>query len=195
MNTHGEGRVTRRVPLFEVADMGAPFKIQLKNSISATFDDQGKMLSYDIPDYPGLERAVAFARLIHNRKLSGKEWQFLRKLLSVKQQDFAKSIELSVEHVSKVENGKNVLSPSSEKLARIYLIKAAMKVSQFKSSDVREMFEGAIDKIFDDLTPVAASDANDVLVFTFVQGRPISTTGANDNNGIWDHGPEAISAC
>lgn len=195
-NQHGIEQVIRVVEQFEVTDLGAPFKVVLHKSVEAVFDADGTMIRYDIPDYSGLEREIAWARLTHFRKLKGAEVKFIRKLVGVTQQAFAAAVSLTPEHVSKVENGHSVLSPSTEKLARIFFFKSASKMKRIKSEDMRKRVEKGIDSIFEDLVPVCVSPIEDELRFDFICARnvKIDSDPANDNLGVWDHGPMVSNA-
>lgn len=73
-----------------------------------------------IPDLEGLARATAIARALNPARLGGKEVRFLRRVLDMTQKEFAEKMDLTPEHVSRLENGKteNGAGEMSEKLIR-----------------------------------------------------------------------------
>lgn len=158
-----DGAETKLVPLFHAVDFGAPFIITLHNCIEAKFDHvTGDMVSYDIPDSEGLLRTVVMTRLAHERKLSGTELKFLRKATSTKQVDLAKVLDCQPEHLSKVEGGKHPLSPMAEKVARMYLFKAAAKHHKMPEGREKKLFHELLDQLFAGFKPVAAFEASEL---------------------------------
>jgi hypothetical protein len=92
----------------------------------------------------------------------------------------APRIEVSAEHLSRCETGSLVMSPTSEKLLRIFALKTAIKLHKCKSCDAKTKLEAALDCLFDDVKPIAAFDVNDPLVLHF--WRTKSPSGSNDND-------------
>ena len=72
-----------------------------------------------IPDLPGLVTAAAVARAMLPRKLSGADIRFMRKALKWPSKKLADKLQVTPEAVSRWENGKSVIEPSSEKLLRM----------------------------------------------------------------------------
>jgi DNA-binding transcriptional regulator YiaG len=75
-----------------------------------------------IPDLPGLIAAVAITRAKHPLKLNGKEMRFLRKALEVSAADLASLLEVTTETISRWENEKQPIGPTSEKLLRVITV-------------------------------------------------------------------------
>lgn len=71
-----------------------------------------------IPDMQGLVRAVAIARALDPARLKGREVRFFRRALDMTQQQFAKTMDLAPETVSRWENDVPGTGAASEKLAR-----------------------------------------------------------------------------
>lgn len=180
VNQHG---TSTRVDQFDATDLGAPFKVILKDSVKVVSDDRtGELINYTIPDPDGLLRVVAFARVLHSRKLSGAEIRFLRKAVGVKQKDLATAIEVKPEHLSKVESGTLPLGPGSEKLLRIFVAKLAHKIEE--CGNKREL-ETALDRVFNGLTAVAVHDPAAELVFSFTY-RAAAADNDGADEGCWD---------
>lgn len=180
-NQHG---TSTRVDQFDAIDLGAPFKVTLKDSVSVVSDDvTGELISYTIPDPDGLLRVVALARVLHARKLSGEDIRFLRKAVGVKQKELAQAIEIKAEHLSKVEAGTVPLGPGSEKLLRIFVAKTAHKIGDCGH---KGELETALDRVFSGLTPIAVHDAAAELAFSFAYcaARDADNDGADE--GCWD---------
>jgi DNA-binding transcriptional regulator YiaG len=182
INQHGNFGA-RVVDQFEATDLGAPFKVVLKDSVKVVSDSEtGELISYTIPDPDGLLRVVTLARVLHSRKLSGADIRFLRKAIGVKQKDLAKAIEISPEHLSKVEAGSLPLGPGSEKLLRIFLAKTAHQIED--CGNKREL-ETALDRVFNGLTPVAVHDpATELELSFFYQDIRADNDGADE--GCWN---------
>ena len=73
-----------------------------------------------IPDFNGLLRAIAVARVKLPIKLNGEEIRFLRKTLELTAKELAAHISVREETISRWENNKEQISPPVEKLLRIY---------------------------------------------------------------------------
>lgn len=185
---HGGEVKTRVVDQFEARDLGSPFKVILHRSVKVTFDKSGEIASYTIPDLEGLIRAVVISRILHSRKLSGADIKFVRKGIGVKAKDLAQRIEMSPEHLSRCEAGTLVMSPTSEKLLRIFALKTAIKLNKLKSCEAKTKLEDALDALFDVIKPVAAHDANDQLELHFHRSRPTrkGDDDFDDPEGEWD---------
>jgi transcriptional regulator with XRE-family HTH domain len=72
-----------------------------------------------VPDQEDLEAAVAVARIQIPQKLNGKEIRFLRKVAGWTAKEFAAQMNISEEVVSRWENGKTTIGPSSESKLRL----------------------------------------------------------------------------
>lgn len=200
INQHGgELELTRVVDHFEATDLGAPFRVILHKSVRVTHNDTtGEMISYSIPDLEGLLRVIVIERVLHERKLFGADIRFIRKAIGTKQKDMAKSIEMSQEHLSRCEAGALVMSPTSEKLLRIFALKTAMKLNKLKACEAKTKLEDALDRLFALITPVAAHDVSDILELHFHRTRPpLNAKGdgsPDDGDGHWDGDKAAIAA-
>ena len=74
-----------------------------------------------IPDLPGLIAAVAVARVRTQWRLEGDEIRFLRKACELTAKELAELLQVTAETVSRWENGKAPIGPSTEKLLRIHV--------------------------------------------------------------------------
>ncbi|MFZ3180901.1 MAG: helix-turn-helix domain-containing protein [Methylocystis silviterrae] len=186
----GANLVTRVVDRFDAVELGAPFKVILHNAVQVTTDvSSGAMVKYCIPDLDGLLKTIAISRVLNSRKLTGQDIKFLRKAVGLKQKDLAKSIEMSPEHLSRCEAGALVMSPASEKLLRIYLIKAVIKLHKLhklQACKAKAELEDALERLFGDLKPVAVHNAGDVLELNFHRSRRLHEAGNDDaDDGEW----------
>lgn len=152
---------------FEAQYLGAPFKVVLHEAVTVVHAEDGSILKYTIPDPDGLYRSIAFKRLVHPRKLSGEDVRFLRKALGIRQKQLAEKIEVSPEHLSRCEKGVHPLSPTSEKLLRVYALKTAFKLHKVGASAAKTKLEDALDSLFDAVKVRSAHSANDELEFHF----------------------------
>jgi len=187
------------VDQFEATDLGAPFKVILHRSVRVTYSqDSGELISYSIPDLEGLIRTIVISRVLEPRKLSGADIRFIRKAIGVKQKDMAQRIETSHEHLSRCEAGALVMSPTTEKLLRIFALKTAIKLHKLKSCEAKTKLEDALDKLFDSIKPVAAHDASSELELHFHRSRPSPNLDGgediDDANGEWDENQSAKAA-
>ena len=73
----------------------------------------------EIPAVQDLMNALARAVVLKTSPLSGKEVQFLRKRVGIKQTDFAEIISASPEQLSRWENDHNELSGTMDKFIRL----------------------------------------------------------------------------
>jgi DNA-binding transcriptional regulator YiaG len=184
----GENLVTRVVDQFDAVELGAPFKVILHNAVSVTTNaDSGEVVRYSIPDPDGLLKAIAISRALNERKLTGKDIKFLRKAVGIKQKDLASSIEMSPEHLSRCESGALVMSPASEKLLRIYIIKAVAKLHKLKACKAKAKLEDALERLFEKLKPMSVHNAGDALELNFHRSRCSYDSSGNDmEDGEWD---------
>lgn len=113
---------TSVLPEYVAEHLGAPFEVVLSKSVKQTIDEDGKVIKTTIPNPRGLLKQVAITRLIHPRKLSGKDIKFVRKALSIKAKELADMISVGPEHFSRCETDKAVLSPGIEKFLRLSIL-------------------------------------------------------------------------
>lgn len=197
---HGGQENTHVVSQFEATDLGTPFKVFLHNSVKVETDAKGSIKKYTIPDLEGLLRVVAMSRLLHPRKLTGGDIRFLRKAAGLRQKDLAHKIDLRAETLSRVEADEQAISPQSEKLLRVYVLKTVMKLHAAEPGRVKANLEKALDDLFDGLTPIAAHAVDDVLELHFHRGRCPHCDGSGDNDtecepvSDWESGVLAYAA-
>lgn len=79
----------------------------------------GHVAATGFSNLEGLIAAVAVARVAAARKLAGAEVRFLRKALGWSSKELAAMLEVRDETVSRWENGKEPIGPTSEKLLRL----------------------------------------------------------------------------
>jgi len=185
INQHGAGgEITRVVDQFDAVDLGAPFKVVLHKAVRVT-------LKYSIPDTDGLISQIAISRVLNKRKLSGKEIHFIRKAIKAKQKELAQRIEMSAEHLSRCESGAMVMSPTSEKLLRIYALKTAWKLQKLELCEETRKLEQMLDRLFDMMKPVSVFDPDDVLELHFNRVPKTPSNGEDlppniDGDGHWN---------
>ncbi|MDF2980936.1 MAG: hypothetical protein K0Q69_708 [Devosia sp.] len=197
MVEHGGKTVTRVVEQFEAKDLGAPFKVVLKDAVLVTFDAAtDEQLSYEIPDLDGLLRAIVIERLLNERKLSGKDVKYVRKVLGLTQRELSEKVDIVPEHLSRIETGIHPLSPGSEKLLRVYALTSAIRLHNADiDPKLKVRFEQAIGRVFDVMKPSVVRSLDDELVLHFCRANkeaPQLGRAANEN-GPWN-GPSMAAA-
>jgi transcriptional regulator with XRE-family HTH domain len=75
-------------------------------------------VSTAIPDLKGLEAAAAIARISIPTKLGGKEIKFIRRVLGKRAIDIARRLDISPEHISRIEGGSTALITNTERIFR-----------------------------------------------------------------------------
>ncbi|HVV94269.1 MAG TPA: helix-turn-helix domain-containing protein [Hyphomicrobiales bacterium] len=185
---HGGETETRVVDQFEATDLGTPFKVVLHDAVKVTYDKAGNAVSYAIPDLDGLLKVIVINRVLHPLRFSGGDVRFIRKAIDLKQKDLASVIEVSPEHLSRCENGALPMSPSSEKLMRVFALKTALKLHKLKDCEAKTKLEDALDKIFEVLKPVAVRDAAEQIELHFSRKRrdPDQRSDGGEDDGPWD---------
>ena len=81
----------------------------------------GERYSITIPNLEGLVAAAAVARVKHPLKLNGQEVRFLRSAAGWSAKALARRMELRGETISRWENDKEPIGPTSEKLLRMII--------------------------------------------------------------------------
>jgi transcriptional regulator with XRE-family HTH domain len=172
--------------------LNTPFKVLLKESVKQILDDDGQVAEIFVPDPDGLLRAVAQYRVLHSQKLSGPDLKFLRKALDIKAKDFAVAVELSAEHLSRVEAGEKVLSPSSEKLVRIFT--TYMFSYPLAKGDIdAKKFTDKVSSVFNRLSIKSCYDSSQELTLVF-EHVPCIVENPNADDGTWSETSELIAA-
>lgn len=81
-----------------------------------------------IPRVGGLHRVIAQLLLNKPALLTGDEIRFLRKNAGISAKDFAAQLQISAEHLSRVENAHHPsLGPTADKFARLLIMAASNK--------------------------------------------------------------------
>jgi DNA-binding transcriptional regulator YiaG len=103
----------------------------------------GHLAATGFSNLEGLIATVAVARVAAPQKLSAKEVRFLRKALGWPSKELAAKLEVRDETVSRWENGKEPIGPTSEKLLRLLVAQflgdkaPALKVDQRRIASMR----------------------------------------------------------
>lgn len=195
---------------FEVLDrydavlLGAPFKVILVKSVRRYYDiDSDKVIRTWIPNLTGLRKAVALARCMNPRKLSGLEIKFVRKAIDYKAIELANLLDIGPEHLSRCESGERLLSGAAEKLLRVIVLKRAHMlvdviedlIASIEQSgkhynridELKIAFGNYRDCVADlealvlNMSIQPAYDTNDPLTFSF-QIRELSASDGEDKN-------------
>lgn len=120
MTRHEQMVAARVVPQYEIDTLGAPFKVTISNCVTLKVDPATGKELVNIPDLVGLINAVVRTRVMHPRKLNGKEIKFIRNALGVKANALAGFLEMSPEHFSRCEASAKVMSAISERFFRLF---------------------------------------------------------------------------
>lgn len=191
---------------YEATALGAPFKVYLANGVEIKPDHTGKLMT-SITDLPGLIAAVVRSRVMHSRKLSGKELRFIRSALCLKSKDLAAALELTPEHYSRCETGLKAMSTMTEKGYRCYVYLMSLMRDKDIQDAVRQQKghsispkEGkkvlaAFQKLFLEMKIRSVFPTGDDLAFTFWrQGCPENTTCGADDDAEWKSEVDQIAA-
>lgn len=110
---------TSTVPEYFTEEYGIP--LVLINSARVQTCNMCKAELSTVVQYPNrLIAAAAVGRIVESAKLTGPEIKFLRKALEKSASELAELLEVTPETISRWENDKYPISPSMEKLLRIY---------------------------------------------------------------------------
>jgi len=145
--------VSEVVPEFFTREMGIPLVVtncvQFKRC--AVCGEE----THSIPFPERLIAAAAVSRVKISDKLSGNEIRFLRKALGASAKDFAESLEVAPETLSRWENDKAPMNPMVEKMLRITvgvrLGKQAPAID-FRAEDILSMSIKAIRELGAEIT-------------------------------------------
>ena len=91
-----------------------------------------------IPRIEELHRTIAFAVVLHRERLSGIEVKFLRKCLGYSARDFAETIGVTPETVSRWENNKETVSVPIDHLIRLMVLRQA-PIDTYPTSKLAEV--------------------------------------------------------
>lgn len=198
MSTCHENLETKTIPEFCANDLGIPFKVILVDSVTQFVDkDTGEVVKTLVPNVPGLLDCVAMARILHERKLSGPELKFIRKVFGEPAKKLAEKIGVSPEHLSRCEADDRVLSVGAEKCLRISLFLDNFKIPEDILGDTKvtekiaesvEAYRNAlkrIESILDDMKINPAYSADDELCLAFKIHRREDDLFVDDPNAAW----------
>lgn len=192
-----EGAVEDIASKFVADELGAPFKVVLHNSVEVKKNKStGEIESYRIPDMPQLLNVVLITRLAHSQKLSGADIKFCRKVLSLQQKVLAQKLDISPEHLSRCEKGATPLSPSLDKLLRVFAIKEVVKLPDMPKGEEKAKLEVMLDEIFDGLTVSPVHLVEDEVVLHFVRRKLSDEDGGSqpDGSGDWSGDVTGVAA-
>jgi DNA-binding transcriptional regulator YiaG len=195
---------------YEAASLGAPFKVILHNAVREHLDEKTNKLSRtSIPNLGGLRKAVALARCMHSRKLSGAEIKFVRKSVGCKGIDLAGWLDITPEHLSRCEAGDRLLSGAAEKLLRVIVLKRTymlvdvmealiLRVEQTGKhvdnlAELKDAFSDCRDNLADveslvlGMSIESVFDPNDALEFSFrlVDWQSVGSGLTADDEARW----------
>lgn len=108
----------KKVPEYRITDFGIPLLLQ-DAAVHEVCDDCGHVGEIYIPNVPGLIAAAVVYRVSLAQKLTGKEMKFLRKSLKMSSKKLAELLSITAETLSRCENDKMPMNPTTEKVLRI----------------------------------------------------------------------------
>lgn len=171
--------------VFEADDLGAPFKVVLHNSVKVTkCEETGEIFSYSIPAVPLLLAVILISRLSLAKKLTGPEVKFARKVLGFKQSELAAKLDLSVEHLSRHENGRP-MSPRGEKYFRATVLTQLCKLPDLRDQKKTEKIMEMIFLVFDDMEIKSVSSDTCEPVFHFCFEAKDEADSADTSDMDW----------
>jgi len=172
--------------VFEADCLGAPFAVYLYDSVSLKSDPETKeILSYVIPNIKELLLVILINRVADARKLSGPEIKFLRKVLGLKQKDLAKKLEISVEHLSRHENGLP-MTAQSEKFFRALSLREVSKFSELPESTKKAKIDKAFNAIFENMEIQSVVDAGTSIEMHFRLSNCDGPSSGCSPDNAWD---------
>lgn len=144
----GKGRfLTQVLPRFEDTQLGIPGVTLINAAEETVCAACGTRYSIAIPDLAGLIRAVAVARIKNPLKLSGAEIRFLRSAAELSGTELATLLEVRKETVSRWENAREPIGPTSEKLLRVAIGLRLAKEAPGVDFDPRAVTDMAIQAV------------------------------------------------
>lgn len=110
-----------------VADeIGAPFRVLLKDSVCAGVDLDTGAKRVQIPDLKGLISEVVRLRVTDARKMSGEDIRFVRRALALQAKWLAAYLDVTPEHYSRWESGGRVMPSATERCFRLFAFAATL---------------------------------------------------------------------
>ena len=181
MTQHGPLATGRVVHEYVVDTLGAPFKVELIDSVTLSVDAETGEEMVDIPDWIGLIGAVVRSRVMHTKKLNGEEIKFIRNALGVRSKSVAEFLDMTPEHYSRCEAGAKLMSPNSEKALRLFAFLGTFysdpeDLFLRKLSDAQPKKNAKLDKAANEFVSMffsmkikSARDVENELSFSFVR--------------------------
>jgi transcriptional regulator with XRE-family HTH domain len=126
--------------------MGIPV-VLLDSAVQEKCEKCGMVLATIIPDLDGLIAAVAVTRAMEPAKLTGQEIRFLRKAMDISGKALAEVLEVKPETLSRWENSKDVMGPTSEKLLRMVTVGMMCRKAPAVDSDLQSIVEMRIQSV------------------------------------------------
>jgi transcriptional regulator with XRE-family HTH domain len=132
---------TRLVAEFSVAELvGAPFPVVLENAVKEKVCKScGAVQGHVIPEPDQLSAIVAVLRVCDPMKLNGEEIRFLRKSMGWKAKELAQKLSISVEHMSRFENGKVIITEGYERFLRALICLGHIEATPHIDVDPRDI--------------------------------------------------------
>ncbi len=109
-----DASVTRKSYRFD--EMGVPVELQNIEVIECAHCGNVDPI---IPNMDGLMKVLALAILCNPCKLNGQEIRYLRKYVNKSAREFSRYLNLTVSHLSKLENDRYEITPRLDKLVRL----------------------------------------------------------------------------
>lgn len=126
--------------------MGIPV-VLLDSAIQEKCEKCGMALATIIPDLDGLIAAVAVTRAMEPAKLTGQEIRFMRKAMDIPGKALAAVLEVKPETLSRWENSKDVMGPTSEKLLRMVTVGMMYRKAPAVDSDLQSIVNMRIQSV------------------------------------------------
>jgi len=137
---------TKTLPVYRDDLMGIPV-VLLDSAIEERCEKCGMILATIIPDLNGLIAAVAVTRAMEPAKLTGPEIRFMRKAIDMSAKALAEVLEVKPETLSRWENSKDVMGPTSEKLLRMVTIGMMCRKAPAVDSDLQSIVDMRIQSV------------------------------------------------
>ncbi|GEO80810.1 helix-turn-helix domain-containing protein [Pararhodospirillum oryzae] len=116
--------------------------VVIKNAVIREVCEACGETTFEMPDSPGLAKAVALVRALNPLQLSGKDVRFIRKALEMNGRQFAEAMEVTPETISRWEQGEKGIGGYSEKLLRhnvCALLHKAVPTLRYDQADIVRM--------------------------------------------------------
>lgn len=134
----GKPMETRRVDVYPYTESGLS-NVVLRNLSIRECPEGHRVVS--IPQMPALHRTLAVLVAKQRPRLLGEQVRFLRKYLGLSGVDFARTIDVSPESVSRWENDRERMSMTTERLIRLMVLHGS-RVEEYPISDLAEVGRG-----------------------------------------------------